>query len=70
MEKRRDAVEMELFRSHLNAMSDAELSRLADTLAKICSRGTTGGQTVKEIAQVNLEEAKTEWKRRHPPTDS
>jgi len=60
---------MELFRSHLRTMADAELRRLADAPGKLCSPGATGGQAVKEIAEANLQEVKLGWKRRLPPSD-
>ncbi|HWF38574.1 MAG TPA: hypothetical protein VG322_08650 [Candidatus Acidoferrales bacterium] len=69
-EQNSNQVELELFKSNLGSMSDNELLRLGDSLAKMCAPGATGGLAVKEISEIHLEEVKAEWKKRHPSTDT
>jgi hypothetical protein len=51
-------------RAELAKMSDVELTEHGKTLRKLCRR--VAGQKIEKIWLIQLNEARAEWKRRHP----
>lgn len=58
--------DVERFRAELKAMSDAELLKCGKQLAGICSKHVVHPPGVVLSWPIQLEEARTEWRRRHP----
>jgi hypothetical protein len=65
-----DEVDLEAYRARLSKMTDEELIREGRAGRHMCSPMVNFGKPPRKAFVVQLEEAKTEWRRRHPKTDN
>ena len=64
----RDDVDLEVYR--LRKMPDEELIREGKAGRYLCSPMANFGKPPRKVFVVQLEEVKTEWRRRHPKSDN
>ena len=61
---RRDEINLEELRERLKKMTGAELRKFGRHAAYMCSPKTNTGQKPRQVFEIQLEEARNEWKRR------
>jgi hypothetical protein len=61
-----DAVDVEELRKRLRKMSDQELVRFGKAARYMCSPAANFGKPPREPFVIQLNEARAEWRRRHP----
>jgi hypothetical protein len=61
-----DDVDLEVYRARLRKMTDKELTREGKAGRYMCSPMANFGKPPRRVFVIQLEEAKAEWKRRHP----
>jgi hypothetical protein len=59
-------LDVELLRTKLRGMTDPELRDFGNRVRKLCKAARTLGQEPSPESSIHLEEATTEWLRRHP----
>ena len=59
-------VDVEELRERLRKMTDEQLRRFGRAAQYMCSPAANGGKPPREPFVIQLEEAKAEWRRRHP----
>jgi hypothetical protein len=59
-------LDVELLRAKLRAMTDSELRDFGNRVRKLCKAALISGQEPSQESGIHLEEATTEWLRRHP----
>ena len=57
-------VQLQRLRERLRLMSDEELVRFGKSLRRLCANRVSG---VSDPIEQKLNEARAEWRRRHPP---
>ena len=65
-----DHVDVEALRQRLRKMTDAELLRFGKDNRYMCSPYANLGKPPLEPFVVQLREARAEWRRRHPKTET
>jgi hypothetical protein len=65
-----EIVNVEQVRSRLVKMTDAELSRFGKAAKYMCSKRANMGKPPRQSFVVQLDEAQTEWRKRHPKLPS
>jgi hypothetical protein len=61
-----DEVDLDAYRARLRKMSDEELIRHGKAGRYLCSPMANFGKPPRKVYMIQLEEAKAEWRRRHP----
>jgi hypothetical protein len=65
-----DQIDLDGYRARLRKMTDEELIREGEARRYMCSPMANLGKPPRKVFVVQLEEARAEWRRRHPKTDS
>ena len=64
-----DEVDLEAYRARLRKLTDEELIREGKAGRYLCLPMANFGKPPRKVFVIQLEEAKAEWRRRHPKTD-
>lgn len=59
-------LDIEELRQRLRKMSDEELLRTGHSCASLCAPENNFGEPPRRVFVIQLEEARAEWRRRHP----
>jgi hypothetical protein len=58
---------LENIRTHLRGLSDEELIQFGKACRDMLTPQANLGRPLREVFVIQLQEARTEWRRRHPP---
>jgi hypothetical protein len=61
-----ESFDIEKLRERLRKMSDAQLLEFGRAARQLCSPEANFGKPPREVFVIQLEEARAEWRRRHP----
>lgn len=59
-------IDIAALRQRLTTMTDAALRKFGETSKFMCSPGANLGKPPREVFLIQLNEAREEWRRRHP----
>lgn len=62
--------ELKEYRQRLRKMTDPQLIRERNACTYLCSPEANWGRPPRRVFVAHLKEARTEWRRRHPKTES